>query len=69
MIELPELPPCPRHPSGQNYSGFASCRICWQQFYFKFEYQKAVGRINREYKAYMQEIERVLDEIVSDNAR
>lgn len=52
MIHLPELPLCPIHHGKPVEGGFASCKVCWDRFYFSFEYQPIVDRLNRRLADY-----------------
>ncbi len=58
-ITLPDLPRCPTHPDGKVPEGFASCLVCWNRFYFGFENQKHIDRINRLVKEYYDLFERI----------
>jgi hypothetical protein len=46
LIELPELPPCPRHIE-EKPKCIADCRICWTRFYLRMEYKPVLDRLNR----------------------
>jgi hypothetical protein len=48
MLYLPELPLCPIHQGKPVEDGFASCKVCWDRFYFSFEYQPVIDRLNRK---------------------
>lgn len=61
MLNLPELPLCPIHKGKPVEGGIASCQICWDRFYFTFEYQPIIDRLNRRLIEYNDKYHKALE--------
>jgi hypothetical protein len=56
-LELPNLPPCPYH-GDEPPRPLAECGICWDRFYFSFDNEPKLRRINAQIDQYFKRVGR-----------
>ncbi len=56
-INLPELPPCPRHVDGP-VGCIADCRICWNRFCLGEDYRKIKLQMEHKIRWYLDSVKK-----------